>query len=164
MFITFFSPAPQMAHLLICVDPPIPIFPIHLRWFHIITVPTNTLQNVLPLHGARLRYIDCPLMLYPNMLAMVEFSSKIHLWYFRKCSHHFHQSNVGVDSSSQQKPFRSFRLRDLSKFHPLLHIIHLPHYILSVQSWFSAKRKEKVGQCNIRTVWWLRCAFEWGNA
>jgi hypothetical protein len=65
------------------------------------------------------------------------------LWYFRKGSHDFHQSSVGVDSSSRQRPFRSFRLRDLSKFHPLLHIIHLPHYIISGQAGFSANRKEK---------------------
>jgi hypothetical protein len=47
------------------------------------------------------------------------------MWYFRERNRHFHQSSVGVDSSSRQRPFRSFRLRDLSKGHPLLHIIHL---------------------------------------
>jgi hypothetical protein len=81
----------------------------------------------------------------------------------RKCNHHFHQSSVGVDSSNRQRPFRSFRLRDPSKFHPILHIIHLPHYILSVQAGLSANRKEKIGWCNIRAMWWLWCAFESRN-
>jgi hypothetical protein len=45
--------------------------------------------------------IGCPLMLDPNMLAIVQFSSKINLRYLRKRSHHFHQSSVAVDSSSR---------------------------------------------------------------
>jgi hypothetical protein len=69
----------------------------------------------------------------------------------------------GVDSSSQQRPFRSFRLRALLKFHSLRHIIHLLHYILSDQAGFSANRKEKVGWCTILAIGWLRRAFESGN-
>jgi hypothetical protein len=92
--------------------------------------------------------IGCPSVLYPNMLTIVWFSSKIYLWYFRKCRHHLNQSSVGVDSSSRKRLFRSFQLRDLSKFHPLLliaHIIHLSHYILSVQAGFAANRKKSDG-------------------
>jgi hypothetical protein len=76
---------------------------------------------------------------------------------------HFHQSSVGVDSSNRQRPFRSFRLSDLSKFHPLLYRIHLCHYILSVRAGFSARRKGKVGWRNIRAIRWLRLAFELEN-
>jgi hypothetical protein len=75
----------------------------------------------------------------------------------------FHQSSVGVNSSSRQRPLRSFRLRILSKSHPLLPIIHHPHYILSAQAGFSANRKEKVGWCNMLAILWLRGAFESGN-
>jgi hypothetical protein len=52
---------------------------------------------------SRITCIDmgCLLTPDPNMLAIVEFSSKIYVWYFKKCSYHFHQSSVGVDSFNQ---------------------------------------------------------------
>jgi hypothetical protein len=49
------------------------------------------------------------------------------------------------------------------KFHPRLHVIHFPHYILSGQAGSSANRKAKAGWCNIRAIRWLRHAFESGN-
>jgi hypothetical protein len=92
--------------------------------------------------------ISCPLMLYHNMLAIIWFSSKIHLRYFRKRSHHFHQLSVGVDSSSQQKPVRSFHLRDPSKFvSTTSYNSYFPFYSLRSNWVFSQpKRKNRMVQ------------------
>jgi hypothetical protein len=36
-------------------------------------------------------------------------------------------------------------MRDLPKFHSILHIIHLPHYVLSVQAGFQPTEKKSDG-------------------
>jgi hypothetical protein len=77
------------------------------------------------------------------MLGVVSCSSKIQMWYFRQRTHHFHQSRAGAEPSDRPKRLQSFRLRDLSKFHPPLHIIHFPVMFLSFKLGFKPTGKKK---------------------